>query len=535
MTDEVFPAQAEHDQLMEVLADNAELKEGLERVRAQYLAMTADTAGWKRIFGGGSMRDDNSGLELDDLKTISEKLKEEVAGSALPKRANEARYAYTFGKPFLITGLDELNPQKPPRRGPKSKLYNFFNSETAQNAVFSEEAQAVMHASSSTNGAYLLLGEDNTKKVYTLPLSQISNTLTHPDFTDIVWAYERTWERQVTNSEGVNETQTLSQWIYTDRYDGPRPPRIGKVPVAQDHTIIDAVFNRQEGWTWGVPDLMAAQIWNQKYLTMIAYGEQVTETLAYFAAKVKVQSQAGANNVGLKMGNAGGPKGQTVAYGAGNEVDVFSSAGKTYDFPGLRIFASFYAAAVGIPLPDLTADPGAAGSSYGSAAALVPGARRLIEARRSQWARWIQRVLKWAINEDVVVTPASIMEEDEYRTTQKYVMAWDTGLFEPDELRAPLARAVGIPLTHATAPKGVITPNNLDSIEAQVSAMPKQAAAPGQGKSNSTGGQSDGSKKDIRRDTISNNTENSQLMAMMALEDRMDALMAVVMEMANRS
>src|SRR5699024_12704743 len=68
-----------------------------------------------------------------------------------------------------------------------------------------------------------------------------------------------------------------------------------------------------------------------------------------------------------------------------------------------RIFSSFYAAAVGIPLTDLSADPSAAGASYGSAQALQPGARRLIEARRLYWADWIRRVLKWATGEDITV------------------------------------------------------------------------------------------------------------------------------------
>src|SRR5699024_11428162 len=106
-----------------------------------------------------------------------------------------------------------------------------------------------------------------------------------------------------------------------------------------------------------------------------------------------------------------------------------------------RIFSSFYAAAVGIPLTDLSADPPAAGASYGSAQALQPGARRLIEARRLYWADWIRRVLKWATGEDITVTPASIMEEDEYRTVLKHAMPWNTGLYHDDEIRPATARS----------------------------------------------------------------------------------------------
>lgn len=494
-----FP-QRLHEELIEALADNEQMKENLERVRHQFLRLEYEDSGWKRILGGSGFGQDSVGLELRDLHTISQKLREEIAGSALPKRANEARYAYTFGKAFMIEGLDD---RKPRTRGKPTALQSFSDKESARRHVFSDEAKFRMHAATSTDGIYLLVGNDLTREVNSIPISQVANVMTNPDFNDEVWAYLRKWDRTRFNpSTGVQETETVTRWIYTDAFKGTRASKIGEDPVDQNSTIIDAVVNRQAGWTFGVPDLMAGQIWNQKYLTMIAYGEQVTETLAYFAAKVKVNSQPGSNNVGLKIGGAGREKGQVVTYGAGNEIDVFSTAGKAYDFGSLRVFAGFYAASVGIPLTDLTADPSAAGASYGSAQALQPGARRLIEARRSYWADWYKRVLKWATGKDYNVAPESIEEIDAYRLAQSNILAWNSGLFHPEEVRPALAAATGVRLLHPTAPEGVMLPNNEEFEMPEEPEAPVQAASPDQGQSNNTGGQDDAQKKDLRTDTI---------------------------------
>src|SRR5690625_3613503 len=494
-----------HNQLLELAGDNQELRENLDRVRQQFLRLEYENANWMRVLGGSAQ--ENSGPRLDLLHTISAQLREEVAGSAPPKRAEEARYAYTFGKPFLIRGLDDQQPASS-KRGRKPALQRFFENPLAQRHVFSDEAKSAMHAASATDGIFLLVGNDTTKDVHTIPIHQISNVMTHPDYDDEVWAYQRKWNRTVfNNTTGVAETTTQTVWIYTDSFKGKRVERIGDDPVDTGSTIIDAVFNRQTGWTFGVPDLMAGQVWWKKYVTMVAYGEQVTETLAYFAAKVKVNSQPGSSNVGLKIGNAGKEKGQIVTYGAGNEIDVFSTAGKAYDFTSLRIFSSFYAAAVGIPLTDLSADPSAAGASYGSAQALQPGARRLIEARRLYWADWIKRVLKWATGEDITVTPASIEEEELYRAAQRHILAWNTGLFHEDEIRPVIARTTGIQLLQDGAPEGVLLPNNEESIQKsnpETDETPETTAAPDQGQSNGSGGQDDAQKKDQRTDTIQN-------------------------------
>jgi len=91
------------------------------------------------------------------------------------------------------------------------------------------------------------------------------------------------------------------------------------------------------------------------------------------------------------------------------------------------------------------------------------------------------------------------------------VLAWNTGLFHEDEVRPIMARTTGIQLLHDTAPEGVLLPNNeaswqradIDPKE-DPNKTPEGTPSPDQGQKNGSGGQSDSTKKDLRRDAVKN-------------------------------
>src|SRR5699024_1332773 len=112
----------------ELAGDNQELRENLDRVRQQFLRLEYENAKWMRVLGGSAQ--ENSGARRDLIKNISSQLREAVAGSAVPKRANESHYANTFGKRFLIRGLDHQQPTKSKRRR-KPALHVFYESPSA--------------------------------------------------------------------------------------------------------------------------------------------------------------------------------------------------------------------------------------------------------------------------------------------------------------------------------------------------------------------------------------------------------------------
>lgn len=487
-------------------SDNIALKEELNLVQAQFAHLKAEDQGWISLLGGDGF-EQSTGLSLDTLKEVSEQLREGVAGSSFPKQANDLRYSYTFSKAFVIPGVDQ-DADSPPKPGKKPALQEFFDNPLNQRYAFSEEAQMGMNAATSTDGMYLFLGDDATKSGRAIPISEIGAVYLNPDFKDEVWAYRRDWS----SVDPSGKVEQMQRWYFTDRFTGKLPDTIGpkedKVKVDKTKTIIDFKANIQLSWALGIPDLMAAHIWNKKYLTMMAHGEEVSAVLATYAAKVRQSTAKGAQAAGVKMqgASAGGPK--AFVHGEGNTIDLFQSLGKTYDFDGLRPIASMYAAAAGVSVVDLTASPASAGSSYGAAASLQPGQRRSIEARREQWAAWYERIIKWGTGKDVKVTPEPLDETDQYRKSQIAALAWNTGLVHADEVRPSLLKIAGLTSKHSKAPEGVLMPNNKDSWErADIDpkdgpGVPTTAASPDQGQSNGSGGMSSTDKNDMRTDKI---------------------------------
>lgn len=442
------------------------LREELNQVSQQFAALKAEDQGWLSLFGGDSDREE--GLSLKQVKEVSQRLRESVAGSPLPKQADALRFSYTFSAPFIIPGLTGSIEVSPGRKPKLPRLNEFYEADVNQRYVFGNEAQELISRACSTDGVYLALGDDKKRTLRPIPVREVAAVTVNDDFPGEVWAYLREWSHTKPNGE----QETLRAWIYTDRFEGTREASLPgltengrNVPVDKDKTIIDFSVNQQVGWTFGVPDLMPGEAWNRKYITMMSHGEDVSSAMAYFALQIKKSSNKGAQNTGVKMANGPRGAGNTALVGEGNEIGALTASKSAYDFDGLRPIASMYASSTSVSVVDLLASPGAAGSSYGSASALLPGMRRGIESRRKQVAAWLERVIKWGTGERIKVTPASIEEVDPYRRIQMVSMLNNSGLAHADEARPEMMYLAGVTPKHSSEPEGYLLPNNEDSIE----------------------------------------------------------------------
>lgn len=485
-----------------------ELKEDLDLARRQIRTLQLEDEGW-HLLAGEKPEDD--GPDLDLIKEMSGLLRPAVAESPLPKQANNLRSSYVFSEKFLIPNLDGATEVKTGRPTTEEaaikKLKEFANARLTREYVFGKAAHELISTACSTDGMYLLLGNDKTKAVHALSLTEITGYMVNPDHPGEVWAYKRTWNPDPSS----RQDKAVTKWYYTDKFTGTRGTELGAAddnhPVDQTHTIIDLTVNKQTGWAFGTPDLWAGHVWNRNYLAAIKDGMEVSALMAWLSAKVKNQSSAGSTATGVKVGAAN--RGANVqTYGEGNAIDTYATTGKAYDYDATRPLAAIYALAAGVSVVDLLASPSAAGASYGSAQALSGGVKRSIIMRRDAIAAWYERVLEWATGMYHQVTPASIDDIEPYRKAQVIKLLESTGLFHPDEIRPEFAQVGGITLKHEKEPEGYLLPNNEKSlkrkdIDTDSSEPTKTASNPNQGKSDGTGGQGSTAANDQRSDTIS--------------------------------
>lgn len=514
--------------LQELQSTNRMLVERLQDVQMMF---QLEDRGWELLLGGLASSD-TPGLDLDQLKEVSTKIQSYIVGNPIIKRGTELRASYIWSKGVNIPGVND----DPSKRGRKSEVERFCRDPKTRRYLLSAESHLEKERAAVSSGEYLLVGDDEAKKIlHPVPLSEITDVLVNPDYAGEVWAYKRQW--RTLGAGGVAETKTL--WYYTDQYIGVRKKELGRepwsVPVAQNRTIIDQTFNSQVGWPLGVPDGLAAIVWARIYSELMNHGKIMTEALAKFAMKVTVNSKSGASNVGLKLAGSGG-SGQTAALGSGNDLVPLSSAGKSYDFDGIRAVAAQVATALEVSIVHLLSDPGAAGSSYGSASNLDLPTKRAMVSRQNTWAEYLQRVIRWGTGKDVQVTFPSLDDPDPYREMQIKAVAWNSGLVHADEARPQILQVAGMEALHDSAPDGVLLPNNQFSlarkdIDTDSAGTPTSGASPDQGASNGGGGTPGDVKNDLRTDGIG---EALNRMANEAFLERLEDLV-VRMELAKNS
>lgn len=498
MSEKSSPIAQIEQALHQMTAENELLAERLDNVQMMF---KIEDQGWTSLMS--SSFDGTAGLDLQQLKDWAKQIEEYLVGNPLIKRGAALRGSYVWSKGVNIPGLTDSSS----RKGRKTDLERFYRDANTQAYLLSPEANDEMERAAISSGTYLLVGDDRKKRIkHPVPISEIAAVLRNPDYAGEVWAYLREWNEYDPDGKAAIK----QRWIYTDRFPGTRQGTISfnkkPVQVEKNLTIFDQTFNSQIGWPLGVPDALAALVWARIYSELMNHGKVMTESLAKWAFKVTQNTQKGAERAGVKAGHGGA--GQTAVVGANNDLTPLSNAGKSYDFNGIRAVAAMVATSLEVSIVHLLSDPGAAGSSYGSASNLDLPTKRAMISRQNLWASYIERILEWATGERLNVSFPPL-DDDPYRAVQALALIWNTGLVHEDEMREPILKMGGIKAIHDTAPDNVLLPNNSDSWErndidpsGDPAGAPAQAASPDQGQSNGGGGTDSGAKNDLRDDTI---------------------------------
>lgn len=463
-------------------AENERLEESIAEVRAM---MDYEDRFWQNL-GGFVSGERLEGLDIDEVQTIAERISPRVAAGSLVKRAVDLHAGFTWGRGCYIEGTE-----KPKGAGTPKAIRKFFVDRNNQESVFSDTAREELQKARFITGNVLAACNTRTKKVDRIPFNQIISVKVDKDFPEKVIAYQRKWDTQDGSTSSV---KTL--WYYTSRYEGTRQKSFSKdgvtVPVAQDTTIVDLRVNRQVGHVLGVPDGLAGLAHSEAYGMIMQYGQVVNESLAKILFKVTNKTKQGVQSTGVKIANFGN-HGGTASMVEGQDLTAVSTAGRGYDFSQARPVAALAAAAWNVSNMDLLNDSSAAGSSYGSAQALVGGNRNAMLLMQKEWADFYKDIFE-VMN---LGRPSVVFEPfdtpDQYRAMQ--ALRLGATELQPVERRRAVLDIMDIVGDPEDLPETIKL--ELDTAKAAV-----QTAAPDQGVANGTGGGGQGA-NDQRSDSIS--------------------------------
>lgn len=481
---------------------NAIIREGLENVRAM---LYHEDEGWDLFVGGHGQED--GGLNLDDLKAWSRRINEGVVGSAWIGRGFRLRHSSYWQGNIQYDGIPSEG------RGNGRNVQALIDDPINQRAFFGKQAHMRREKRLFTDGLAIWIGDDATKKLEIVPLVEITDVLTDPDHDDIIYAYKREWTRRQRNGKPKN----MVRWYFVDAYKDLQTTTIsvnGKdEKVETGFTAFDMHANPVDGWKFGSPDALAAWIWNDIGKRLYMDGVDVSEAMASIIFSVSGQGAKGGQNAANVLANGMGPGSSAVVGGNGN-MAALSTAGKGYDFSTVREVISIIAASLDVSNIALTANPGDAGSSYGSAQVLNLPDKLSALVRRDEHAELDLRVLKWMAGpgkarDGIKVYFRSLDDgADLYRRVQAVVLKWQQGLMKPEDAVEQIDDIFGIPSGYEI-PEGILIPNNRDSlprrdIDTDSKSGGAQAAAPTQGRGSNDGGGMGGARPtDTRNDTIS--------------------------------
>lgn len=476
------------------------VQETLDNVQAM---LAREDRGWK-VLQGNELPGSDGGLTLKQLQEWSKNLRESTVGAPRMKRGFSLRHSFIWKGGIKYNGVSkEARGARNPRTQEKIDL------PVNQRNFFGKSARRRRELCLYTDGIALWVGDDATKELHPVPVDQITDYMTDPDYPGVIWAYRRAWKHR--KPDGVVEDRV--RWYFVDDYKSEQTDKVSyKGPnagspeeeiVETGWTAFDMHANSFEGWALGVPDALAAWIWDKIATDLFLDGVDVSSAMASLAFKVNTNSKSGAGKAGIEMASPMGAAG-TAVMGAGMDLSVLSSARTGYDFSGTREVVALIASSLDVSNIHLTANPGDAGSSYGSASSLDEPGKLTMMTRRDEHAELDERVLAWM----GAKSPSAYFEPfddgaDVYRRLQSITLPWLQGVITDEVYKEMAAAALGVPSLGAT-PDGFMYPNNINSAsrsDVDSDGSPTgSTAAPTQGRSSGAG---DGANaRDTRDDAI---------------------------------
>lgn len=410
-----------------------------ESVAMSQAQLAIDDIGWKPL---GGIADGTDELNLDTIKRVAELCRALVTINPLVKRGVAIRSGYIWGR-----GV-EIVPQRNTLGRPSR---NVQLPQSVRRIMGTTLAQLELERAAATDGNLFFLIDPRRRMAERIPLSQISGAITRSGDNENILYYKRTWnDEEVDLSTGAvtNQGALQERWIPSSKYEGPYQSSIQGTQVDSTRRIVHVAFNKQVGWRWGVPDVIAVVWWVKAYKEFLENSATLTKAYARFAWKVTSSTGRGQSRVASQLAAApsrdpatGQPMsvGASVSMGAGQDLTAIQR-NTSVDFDAGRPLAAMIAAGLEVPLPALTSDPSA--GSRASAETLDDPTILAMLARQQIMDDAFTEIFELVRIRAAILWP-EISPEPMHRRIQAADMAGRSGVFSAMEWRAILKDNLG--------------------------------------------------------------------------------------------
>lgn len=420
----------------EIEAEVAQLRLDNERLQESVVdrALAMEDVGWK-VIEGWSKDEDDSGLKLENLHSLSEQLREYASSNPWHVRGAQLRHSYIFGR-----GMSYVDT--------KPRTTKILEDPHNKSVFASVDAYEAMNLACFTDAAFILLRHETTNALTQVPIKQLKGVITNPDDAMDIQFVKRVW-----NSNGTEK----ELWIPLSRHKkrGPIPKTIKgeaeqRVPVAQDRVVYIKHTKRQSGWTWGVPDSFAAYIWTIAYSGYLQDNSKLVHALSKFAWSVTRNSSAGIDKAAAQVSMPG--VGGTAVQGEGGNLASVGVPSAQVNMNNGQPLIAAVATSFGVPTIALMASPGATGGSYGAATTLDQPTLKGFEALQDSWTLFFEEVLHDLGSKEATIEFPSIETDPPHRQVTSVAALVELGIIWPDEARETALNILDVPKLHDEPP-----------------------------------------------------------------------------------
>lgn len=357
------------------------------------LELALEDEGWDRLTAGATQQFSRQGLQR-----AAEVARVSTVAHPLMKRGLMLRTGYVWGAGVQIAARDtDVN----------DVVQAFLDDQGNRRAFTGAQARARGESALFTDGNRFVVCFTNprTGKVQarTIPFDQMQDVITNPDDESEPWYYLRQWTVRTLDQRSGSTGFSQQQAYYPALGYRPfrRPQTINGQSVMWDAPVYHVKVNDQDGWAFGIGDAYAALTWARGYRDFLADWAVLMKSLSQIAwratapgAKAHQARQLLARRPSGTDAPAGNPNtvGATVTLPPEVKLEAISKSGATLDSDSGRPLAAMIAAALGVPVTMLLADPGVTGARA-TAETLDKPTEDEMNGRRGVWEDALRAIL----------------------------------------------------------------------------------------------------------------------------------------------
>lgn len=376
------------------------LNHQLEEAHHQLHSMAAlyrEDQGWSALTQAAE-RD----MTRDGLRTVSKTCRVMHAVNPLVKRGLNLRAAYVFGSGV---GISARSVGDGAEQDVNAVVQEFLDDDHTRAVFTGAQAREQMENALGTDGNVFiaLFTTPRTGRVEprTLDVDEISDIITNPEDKSEPWFYRRDFVRQqIGERTGRFTSKQETVWYPALGHTPKRKnPLIDGHPVQWDAPVYHVKVNVALGARWGIPDAYAALPWARAYKEFLEDWAVLMKSLSRIAWRTSSKRSAAQQARAALSAQQGA--GGVAHMGPEDQLEAVPKTGATIDAESGRPLATMIAAAFGLPVTTLLADPGQTGARA-VAETLDQPTMLEMQGRREIWTETYRRVLGYVIDQAVL-------------------------------------------------------------------------------------------------------------------------------------